>query len=155
MGAVKWIAILLVVIAIGGGLFYVSKLQADLAVSQQNEEKLKDSVGAQQRLIEGMQQDIKDIQASNEALAAQAEQAREEVKNLADKFDKRDFGLLASQKPALIERLINRGTKNAIRCLELASGAPHTEQELAAKSSSEINRECPAIANPNYISTTP
>lgn len=155
MGAVKWIAILLVVIAIGGGLFYVSKLQADLAVSQQNEEKLKDSVGAQQRLIEGMQQDIKDIQASNEALAAQAEQAREEVKNLADKFDKRDFGLLASQKPALIERLINRGTKNAIRCLELASGAPHTEQELAAKSSSEINRECPAIANPNYIPTTP
>lgn len=155
MGAVKWIAILLVVIAIGGGLFYVSKLQADLAVSQQNEEKLKDSVGAQQRLIEGMQQDIKDIQASNEALAAQAEQARAEVKNLADKFDKRDFGLLASQKPALIERLINRGTKNAIRCLELASGAPHTEQELAAKSSSEINRECPAIANPNYIPTTP
>jgi hypothetical protein len=34
--------------------------------------------------------------------------------------------------------------------LEIASGSPLTEKELAATKPSEINRECPAIANPNY-----
>ena len=50
-----------------------------------------------------------------------------------------------------MERLINRGTKNALRCLEIATGAERTEKEINAKKESEINRECPTLANPNYI----
>jgi len=45
---------------------------------------------------------------------------------------------------------MNVATRNAMRCLEIASGAPRTQAELAAKNSSEINKECPALANPNY-----
>lgn len=159
--SIKYIVILLIIVAIGGGLWYITDLKANLAIAKQNEEKLQEGIAAQQRVIEGMQQDIKDIQAANATLTAQADQAREEIKSLTDRFnvnargESRDFGAIAAEKPRLIERLINRGTDNALRCLELASGAEHTESELNAKKTSETNRECPAIANPNYISTTP
>ena len=46
---------------------------------------------------------------------------------------------------------INKGGKNAARCIELASGAEHTDEELKATKKSEINPECPALANPNYV----
>jgi len=161
LSAIKYIVILLIVVAIGGGLWYISDLKANLAVAKQNEVKLQEGIEAQQRLIEGMQRDIESIQAANQALADQQRQAQQEIQNLTDKFnvnargESRDFGALAAEKPRLIERLINRGTDNALRCLELATGAEHTEKELNAKKTSETNRECPAIANPNYISTTP
>ena len=50
-----------------------------------------------------------------------------------------------------MERIINKGGKNAARCIELASGAEHTEEELKATLKSQINPECPALANPNYV----
>ena len=63
----------------------------------------------------------------------------------------RDVGKLAIQKPKAIERIFNKGAKNAARCIELASGAEHTEEELKAEKKSQINPECPALANPNYV----
>jgi len=41
-----------------------------------------------------------------------------------------------------------------LRCLEIASGSPLTDIERNAKLPSEINRECPNIANPNYKPAT-
>ena len=46
---------------------------------------------------------------------------------------------------------MNKGGDNAGRCIEIASGSPLTEKELNATKKSEINPECPSIANPNYI----
>ena len=45
----------------------------------------------------------------------------------------------------------NKVGKNAARCIELASGAEHTEEELKATLKSQINPECPALANPNFV----
>ena len=39
----------------------------------------------------------------------------------------------------------------ALRCVEISSGSPLTESEINATKKSEINRECPSIANPNYV----
>jgi CHASE1-domain containing sensor protein len=65
--------------------------------------------------------------------------------------DKRDVGKLAIAKTKAIERIVNKGADNAARCVELASGAEHTEAELKATKKSEINPECPSLANPNYV----
>jgi len=72
------------------------------------------------------------------------------VDALSKKFDKRDFGVFASSQPEKVEELINRGTKNALRCLELASGAKLTEEEKNAKSPIEANRECPSLIDPRF-----
>ena len=63
----------------------------------------------------------------------------------------RDFGKLAIEKTKVIERITNKGGKNAGRCIEIASGSPLTEAEINATKKSEINPECPSIANPKYI----
>ena len=158
---IKIVAILVIVLVVAGGLYYITNLKANLAVSEMNNKTLKDGIEQQQQLIEQMQKDVAQIQAINGELTDLAEKQRQEVQDLSNRFnvnargEQRDFGALAAAKPAVIERAINRGTKNALRCLEIASGAPHTEEELNARKLSEINRECPNIANPNYIPTTP
>ena len=64
---------------------------------------------------------------------------------------KRDIGDLAVNRPSSVERVINRASDNALRCVEIAMGAPLTEKEINAIKPSEINSECPSIANPNYV----
>lgn len=156
-GIIKAIAALVIVAIIAVGAWYVTGLRADLAVSEMNNVKLQDGIKQQQELMEQMRQDVAQMQAINNDLRQEADRQKKEVQALTDRFntnargETRDFGALAAEKPAAIERAVNRGTKNAMRCLEIASGAPLTDQELNAKTSSEINRECPTIANPNYI----
>jgi hypothetical protein len=158
-GIIKAIVALAIVVIIAGGAWYVTGLRADLAVSELNNQKLKDGIEAQQRVMDQMRADISQIQSINTRLAEESERQRQEVRELTDKFnvnargEARDFGAIAAARPTTIQRLINRGSANAIRCLEIASGSPHTEQELAAKILSETNRECPTLANPNYIPT--
>ena len=38
-----------------------------------------------------------------------------------------------------------------LRCLEIVSGSPLTEEELNVTKKSKANTQCPDIANPNYI----
>ena len=97
-----------------------------------------------------MQKDITVIQETNKQLAEQNEKQRQDVDALAKKFDKRDFGVFAIDNSEKAEFLINRGTKNALRCIELASGAPLNETEKNAKSPVEANRECPGLVDPTF-----
>ena len=155
LSAIKYIVILIIIVALGVGFWYISNLQANLAVAKQNEEKLTESIAAQQEVIESMKIDMEAIQAANKELNDKVVAAQRDADNLAEKFNKRDFGTLSSAKPKVAEKLVNRGTAAVLRCMEIASGAPLTEQELNAKTASEINRECPSIANPNYTPATP
>ena len=154
--SIKAIVVLLIVAIVAAGGWYVMNLKADLAISEENSKRLQEGVREQQALMKQMAEDIAKIQDINRELAEQTTKHRAEVDALSRKFSQdakgqpRDFGQFAKEKPELVERLVNRGTKNAMRCLEIASGAPRTPEELAAKSATEINKECPTIANPNY-----
>lgn len=63
----------------------------------------------------------------------------------------RDLGKLAIHRPGTMAKIFTKGTNNAMRCVELASGAEHTADELAAERRSEINGLCTELANPNYL----
>ena len=148
--AIKAIVYLVIVVVIAGGLYYVINIKADLATSEANNQKLQDAIQVQKELIEQMQKDVEQIQETNKQLAEQNEKQRQDVNTLSSKFSKRDFGALAAEKPEVVEKLVNRGTANVMRCLELASGAPLNEKELNAKTPTEANRECPSLINPSY-----
>mgnify|MGYP003676571190 CR=1 FL=1 len=152
------IAIVAIMLAGGAGAFiYVKTLQADLAMSEANNAKLEQSVESQKAVIE---QQLKDVKAIRVAIVEQEtlnKRLNESLKDLRDKFHKvnasgkkRDIGALAEDKPRLIERVINTGTRNALRCMEISMGAKLTEKEINATKKSEINSECSDIANPNY-----
>lgn len=147
---IKLVLYLAIIVIIAGGAWYVTGLRADLAMSEANNAKLEEGVLEQQKLIVQMQEDITTIQETNKQLAEQNQKQREDVDALAKKFDKRDFGVFAIDNSEKAEYLVNRGTKNVLRCLELASGAPLNETEKNAKSPVEANRECPSLVDPTY-----
>ena len=153
---IRIVAILVIVVIGAAGFWYISGLRADLAVSQENTKKMEAAVELQKQVIEQMQADQKKIQELNQQLVNTVENQKKDMQSLADRFStnadgsKRDLGEIAVQKPSSIEKAINKGTKNALRCIEIASGAPLTEQEQNATKADEINKECPALANPRY-----
>ena len=149
-GAIKAIVALIIVVVIAGGVWYVTGLRADLAVSEANSAKLHEGIQQQQALMEQMREDISTIQKTNAELSAQNERQKKDVESLSRKFDKRDIGALAAEKPEVIEKLVNRGSVNALRCLELASGAPLNDKEKSAKTPTEANRECPGLIDSDY-----
>jgi hypothetical protein len=149
---------LLVLAGAGGGFSYVKNLKADLAVSEANNVKLEQSIDSQKAVIEQMQKDFKAVQEANTNLNKLINTLNNELKILDDKFNKvngkgevRDLGDLAIKKPKPIERIINKGSAQALRCVEIAMGSPLTEKEKNATKKSEINSQCPSIANPNYV----
>lgn len=148
--AIKAIVILIIVCLIGAGGWYLINIKADLAISEMNNKALQDGIKEQQALIEQKEKDIVQIQETNKQLAEQNEKQKQDVNTLTNKFDKRDFGAFAAQKPEIVEKLVNKGTENAMRCMELAAGAPLNEKEKAAKTPTEANRECPSLINPSY-----
>ena len=149
--------IMVVIFAVSG--WWVTGLRADLAVSQENSRKLVDAIDRQQDAIKKMQDDQEKIRQINNDLNTTIKLQNKDVENLRDRFSQnakgeaRDFGKTAVAKPQSLERAVNRGTVNALRCLEIASGAPLTDLEKNATKPNEINRECPALANPNYKPT--
>ena len=114
------------------------------------------AVDMQQQVIEQIRADQAQIQQLNAELASTVKEQRQDMQALSDRFTtsadgtKRDIGELAVAKPSSIERAINKGTVNALRCVEIATGATLTESEKNATKSNEINKECPALANPRY-----
>ena len=156
--SIKIAIVLMMLAGAGGGFIYVKNLQADLATSEANNLKLEESVADQKAVIAQQANDFKSILAANKALAEQNKILSKEFKALDQRFNKingqgevRDIGKLAEERSSSVDRVINSATKKAMRCVEIAMGAPLTEKEINATKKSQINSECPSIANPNYV----
>ena len=143
----------LLISGIAGAGVYVMKLRADNATLKANQIELERGIESQTKLLEQQKKDFTAIMESNKKLNALVMTFKKDLDDLDKRFNKkkRDFGKLAIQRTEAIERIMNKGSKNAKRCVELASGAEHTEAELKATRKSEINPECPSLANPNYV----
>ena len=143
----------IVVTAIAGGGFYVMKLRADNEILKANAIKMEQAITEQKQLIENQKKDFQAILTANNEMNELVNNLKKDLDDLDNRFNKggRDFGKLAIEKTETIQRIINGASDKVLRCVEIAGGAPLTEQELNATTKSEINRECPSIANPNYV----
>ena len=150
------ISIILFALMIAGGTWYVMNLRKELLENEADIKTLSRALTEQKQTIDQLTKDQVAIRKAGSEVAARVQQQDKEVKALTKKFTTsannkpRDLGKLAEAKPGLIEKAINNGTKNAMRCLEIASGAALTEVEINAKTITEINKECPSMANPSY-----
>lgn len=157
-GTIKLAMIAVTLATMGGGVLYVKTLKSDLAISEANNAKLEQGIADQKAVIAQQAKDFSDILAANQALEETNRTLRAEFNALDERFNKinaqgevRDIGKLAIERDRAIERVINNASKKAMRCVEIAMGSPLTEKELNATKKSEINTECPSIANPNYV----
>jgi len=144
---------LVMVVGLAGGAAYIYKLKADNATLKANQIELEKGIAEQTKVLEQQKKDFEAILESNKKLNVLISTFKKDLDELDKRFNKgkRDIGKLAIDRTGAIERIINKGADNAARCVELASGAEHTEEELKATKKSEINPECPSLANPNYV----
>ena len=152
-GYFKMIFAVVLIAGISGAGMYVMKLRSDNAILKANQIKLEEAVSSQKELIAKQKEDFKEILEANNKMNELVANLKKDLDDLDKRFNKggRDFGKLAIEKTKVIQKIINGASDKAIRCVEIAGGAPLTEQEIAATKKSEINRECPSIANPNYV----
>jgi len=155
---IKLIIMGIAVLGAMGGLMYVKHLQSENEILKLNNEKLEGAVAEQKKVIEQQLKDIaqirdinKQLQENNEKLQGDLNAANEKFNKVNASGERRDIGNLAVQKPRSIEIIEGRREKQRARCFEIAQGSPLTEEELNATKKSEINAECPNIANPNYV----
>ena len=143
----------IIITSLLGAGAYVLKLQRDNVILKENAVKLESAISEQKQVIENQKKDFAEILEANKKINELVNNLKKDLDDLDKRFSKkdRDIGKLAIERTRAIERVINKGSDNATRCIEIASGSPLTEEEKNATKKSEINPECPSIANPSYI----
>ncbi len=151
--SIRMIFAVLLITGIAGAGMYVMKLRADNATLKANQLKLETAIEDQTKLLEQQKEDFEAIMESNKKLNVLINTFKKDLNELDKRFNKkkRDVGKLAIERSKSVERVINKGSSEATRCVELASGAERTEEELKATRKSEINTMCPSLANPNFV----
>jgi len=152
---------LLAVMAAAGfaGWLYYKDTQATIMGLTGQVTALTTEVAAKQKVIEQKEADEVLQKIVNTTLNNELASSRVNVEDLQGILKKknritgktRDLGKLAIHRPATMAKIFTKGTNNAMRCVELASGAEHTADELAAERRSQINGLCTELANPNYL----
>ncbi len=152
-GSIKIVMVGLLITGIAGAGMYVMKLRSDNAILKANQMKLEEAVSSQKELIANQKKDFQEILDANNKMNELVNVLKKDLDDLDKRFNKknRDVGKLAIAKTESIERITNGASALAMRCVEIASGSPLTEKEKNATKKSEINSECPSIANPSYV----
>ena len=136
------IALIVILLAgAGGGYLYVTKLQKDNAILKSNQIKLESAVEDQKSVIQQQTKDLKKIRDTLSKVEETNKKLQEDRDSLNKRLGKHDIGNLAENKPGLVEKIINKASDSAARCVEIASGSPLTEEEL----NGTPNRECPSF----------
>ena len=138
---IKIILALVLLAGAGGGYLYVTKLQKDNAILKTNQVKLETAVAESNQVIEQQTKDLKKIRSTLKEIDEQNAKLKADRDALNNRLGKHDIGNLAENKPGLVEKIINKASDSAARCVEIASGSPLTEEEL----NGTPNRECPSF----------
>ena len=138
---IKIILALVLLAGAGGGYLYVTKLQKDNAILKTNQVKLETAVAESNQVIEQQTKDLKQIRSTLKDIEEVNAKLQADRAALNKRLGKHDIGNLAENKPGLVEKIINKASDSAARCVEIASGSQLTEEEL----NGTPNRECPSF----------
>ena len=152
LGKIKMLLILTVVIgAVGFGAWkYYQYTQEQIRIYAVNAATAELAQQQAEAAVESLKRDMVEIQAQFTAVSAKFEVAKGRVDALENKLSEHEIGDLAQKKPKLIEKIIDKGTKDVLRCYEILTGSPLTEDEIAVTKKSKANTTCSDVANPNY-----
>lgn len=150
---------LILMVAMGGvGYWYYTDSQEKMAILHQNNAKLEQATKLQNEAIKTLEGNVQAAQAIAQSTIKELQESRKQIQDIQGKFNKqskllgsRDIGKMAISKPRPIQKVVNNGSKDALRCFEILSGAKLTEKEQNATKPSQLNNQCPRIANPNRV----
>jgi len=150
---------MILMLAMGGVVYwYYNDTQEKMAILHQNNAKLEQATKLQNETIKQLEGDVELAASIASGLQANVLELKKNIDAERNKFNKqskllgsRDIGKMAVSKARPIEKIINRGTIDKMRCFEIISGSKLTEKEINAQKPSQLNRSCPGIANPNRV----
>jgi len=123
------IYILIVVIGLVGGVvyggwYYYKDTQARIQVLTENSVKLETATKLQKSTIDTLVADAKKYEELNRKLDIELRKAHDYKNNLIAKLRKHDLVRLSQQKPGLVEKKINVGTKKLFESFESITAVP-------------------------------
>lgn len=101
----------LLLATIAGSAWYIDYLLDQISVLKGNQIALETEVQKQNDAIDRYLQQQKENQAKLNTMALANQEAQREVNKLRNTFAKHDLDNLAINKPTLVEKMVNRGTK--------------------------------------------
>lgn len=118
---------LLLVLGLIGGVgygawYYYNDTQERIRILTENSAKLETAKLVQDQTIQTMIDDRKQFEILNRDLQGKLELANTYRNTLIDKLRKHDLARLSMQKPALVEKKINGGTKKLFDSFERITG---------------------------------
>jgi len=153
LGKIKMLLIVAAVLGVVGfGAWkYYTYTQEQIRIYAVNAATAELAQEQSEKAIAALKKDMVEVRAQYTAVSKSFDVAKKRVDDLEEKLGKHDLGVLAQRKPKLIEKIVDKGTKDVLRCYEILTGSALTEDELNATKKSQTNTSCPDIANPNYI----
>jgi hypothetical protein len=110
---------------VGYGVFYYYKdTQARIAILTENSAKLEIAATTQKNTIDTLMADAKKYAELNSELQKNLEKANDYKNTLIGKLRKHNLAKLSMQKPGLVEKKINNGTKKLLESFESITAVP-------------------------------
>ena len=107
-----------------GGYYYYKDTQERIQTLTENSAKLEIAAETQKQTINTLVADAKKYQQLNKELNNKLEHANDYKNNLIAKLRKHDLTRLSQQKPGLVEKKINNGTKRLFKSFESITTMP-------------------------------
>lgn len=123
-----WLIILILLGAIGGAAyFYYKETQNSIRELEKNNATLLISQEANLKTINSLEESLRLAERNAELQRTRAIQAERYQDKLAEKLRRHDLTVLSLQKPGLIEKRVNDGTREILQQLEQDSLIPDTQ----------------------------
>ena len=110
--------VVIVLAVAGGGLYYVKKLQHENDLLKVNQVKLEESITEQKEVIAMQKESYEKIMVANNELSSKVKELNGAKQELQKKLSEHDVNYLAVKKPKLIERIINKGSKDVLNDIQ-------------------------------------
>ena len=107
-----------------GGWYYYKDTQARIQILTENSAKLEIATQQQEMTINTLVDDAEKYRELNKELNTKLEAANDYKNNLIAKLRKHDLSRLSQQKPGLVEKRINNGTKKLFESFESITALP-------------------------------
>ena len=107
-----------------GGWYYYKDTQARIQTLTENSAKLEVATQQQEMTINTLVEDAEKYRELNKELNTKLEAANDYKNDLISKLRKHDLSRLSQQKPGLVEKKINNGTKKLFESFESITALP-------------------------------
>lgn len=103
---------------LGGGYFYYQDTQAELTELRSLNSAYELKFEEQEKAMEALQKDFQLQTETLQTMQVRSQEIQAEMNRYLDIFKRHNLTKLAAAKPGLIEKRVNRGTKNVFDSIE-------------------------------------